>query len=514
MLLIGGFSRGSPVSPRSFIPAPLHSHIMSSSSVLTSRHPHQLSRPRYLSDATFIAFRSIGTQQLTLLELLTSGIREQRKAVSIMLTAISPRVFTDEVSYMPYLSKFFASRLDKHSTVSVIYHFSNPMATYSFIRRRQVGACINKRLHGSSACRDTYSMHSTIYPTLDGGLFLARERCGAVQCSDWSRRGEVGNIRDDPPRLAPLLEQTHSPLPDLHWPARSLHSNTAGCAAAFPGSPAALRHQRNRLSSAVFQRARLQGYRLFAPKWVERVERDSHDKESGSAGGREDFRASPLFSQSHAVNQIKLGAPLLSHKNGFLELDRATKTETSNSTTTSEKRNEWRKKLPAGGKPATESIVAVKSATAGWTSGLEAKRSKTATSWKKEVKFTLQEILRGGGGSRGMEVVRDQEPGDAMANPTRGNEPRADDPRHTALLRKGWDMVQGEECRGREFPREGTRRRMIGRGNFRKIQGVKKGGRTLLHLVKPVTSRGTGKQYGGKHPRFLDLLCNAISHEE
>ncbi|KAJ8894228.1 hypothetical protein PR048_006840 [Dryococelus australis] len=33
--LVGGFSRGSPVSPRPFIPAPLHSH------------PHRLSRPRY-----------------------------------------------------------------------------------------------------------------------------------------------------------------------------------------------------------------------------------------------------------------------------------------------------------------------------------------------------------------------------------------------------------------------------------------------------------------------------------
>ncbi|KAJ8876562.1 hypothetical protein PR048_021007 [Dryococelus australis] len=48
--------------------------------------------------------------------------------------------------------------------------------------------------------------------------------------------------------------------------------------------------------------------------------------------GGEDFRGSSLFSQSHAVNQRELGAPLLSHKDGFLEYDLATKTGTSNST--------------------------------------------------------------------------------------------------------------------------------------------------------------------------------------
>ncbi|KAJ8895591.1 hypothetical protein PR048_000927 [Dryococelus australis] len=53
--------------------------------------------------------------------------------------------------------------------------------------------------------------------------------------------------------------------------------------------------------------------------------------EVGGARGRGDFRGSPLFSQSHAVNQGALGAPLLSHENGFLELDMATKTGTSNS---------------------------------------------------------------------------------------------------------------------------------------------------------------------------------------
>ncbi|KAJ8870380.1 hypothetical protein PR048_029401 [Dryococelus australis] len=87
------------------------------------------------------------------------------------------------------------------------------------------------------------------------------------------------------------------------------------------------------------------GYRLFAPKWVERVERDGHN--SGIAvlpvGGRENFRGSSFFNQSHAVNQRELGAPLLSHKNGFLELDRATKTGTSNSTLGSPQPSQFQK---------------------------------------------------------------------------------------------------------------------------------------------------------------------------
>ncbi|KAJ8868721.1 hypothetical protein PR048_030260 [Dryococelus australis] len=61
-------------------------------------------------------------------------------------------------------------------------------------------------------------------------------------------------------------------------------------------------------------------------------ERRPQQWNSGATGKRGDFRGSPLFSQSHAVNQRELGAPPLSHKNNFLELDRAIKTGTSNST--------------------------------------------------------------------------------------------------------------------------------------------------------------------------------------
>ncbi|KAJ8890744.1 hypothetical protein PR048_010253 [Dryococelus australis] len=102
------------------------------------------------------------------------------------------------------------------------------------------------------------------------------------------------------------------------------------------------------------------GYRLFAPKWVERVERDGHN--TGIAWLREGgggFRVSPLFSQSRAVNQRGLGAPLPSHKNGFLELDRPTKTRTSNSTLGSPQPSQFQKSPAATGDeyPSCDSVL-------------------------------------------------------------------------------------------------------------------------------------------------------------
>ncbi|KAJ8872651.1 hypothetical protein PR048_026260 [Dryococelus australis] len=56
------------------------------------------------------------------------------------------------------------------------------------------------------------------------------------------------------------------------------------------------------------------------------LEMSSGGAADSSPRRREDFRGSALFSQSHAVNRKELGAPLLKQKNGFLELDKATKT--------------------------------------------------------------------------------------------------------------------------------------------------------------------------------------------